>query len=234
MDTAKAEGGLRRTSQTLSRGLSVLKSLAQMPEGGTAHQLATVTGLERTVVHRLLNTLVAAGFAEHCAGGTYRLGPEARALAGQATQSIIDFVQVRLQILADDHAGTAMLCMAERDAIVAVAAAVPANAESHLAYRRGSRHPIDRGAGAWAILAGRRPAPDDPPSVRTVRDRGWVIGHGEVEPGAHAVAAPISRCGDTLDACVMFISHRPESVIAARPAIVALAAELHAHLLQKD
>ncbi|MET8854096.1 helix-turn-helix domain-containing protein [Amycolatopsis sp. NPDC004625] len=232
MSTARPDDGPRRTSQTLSRGLSVLKSVAHLPDGGTAHQLAAATGLERTVVHRLLNTLVADGFAERTPAGAYRIGPEARALASLAGPSVIDFAQSRLQVLADKYAGTAMLCLAETDAIVAVAVAVPTNADSHLAYRRGSRHPIDRGAGAWAVRAGRPPVDGEPASVATAREQGWIIAHGEVEEGAHAVAAPVSRGGDTLDACAMFLSHRADSVQAAAPDVVVLAAEVRAHALQ--
>lgn len=230
--SSTTEAGARRTSQTLSRGLAVLKALSRLPGGGTAQQLATATGLERTVVHRLLNTLVADGFAERAAGGTYRVGPELFALTASAGHSIVDVAQVKLQVLADDHSGTAMLCVAEQDRIVAVAVAVPASGHPHLAYARGSRHPLDRGAGAWAVLAGRPPAADEPPVVAEARERGWVIGHGEVEAGAHAVAAPLSRNGDTLDACVMFISHRPESVVAACPGVTALARELRARALR--
>jgi DNA-binding IclR family transcriptional regulator len=226
--------GPRRTSQTLSRGLAVLKSVAHMPNGGTASELAAITGLDRTVVHRLLNTLVATGFAEHTAGGTYHIGPEIRVLAALSGQSVADLAQPHLQTLADRHTGTAMLCLADSDAIVAIAVAVPTNAESHLAYRRGSRHPIDRGAGARAIMAGRPPADGEPSAVTAARRQGWTIAHGEVEEGAHAIAAPISRNGDTIDACVMFISHRADSVRAAQLDVVAIASALRAHALQHD
>ena len=221
----------RRTSQTLYRGLQVLKCVAHLPRGGTATELANATGLERTVVHRLLNTLVASGFAEHTTGGVYRLGPEARALAALAGGSIAEFAQSRLQSLADRYAGTAMLCMAESDAIVAVAVAVPTRADSHLAYRRGSRHPIDRGAGARAILAGRAARPGEAPEVTAARAAGWVVAHGEVEAGAHAVAAPVSHDRDTVDACIMFVSHRPESVLQARDDVVALAAQVREYAI---
>jgi DNA-binding IclR family transcriptional regulator len=224
----------RRTSQTLSRGLAVLRSVALEPRGLTATDLAAATGLDRTVVHRLLNTLVLEGFAEHTAGGVYRAGPEMRSLAALSGPSITDVIQPLLQALADRHSGTAMLCLAEPDAIVAAAVAVPLDADSHLSYRRGSRHPIDRGAGARAILAGRPRRDGEAPEITEARASGWTAAHGEVEAGAYAVAAPISHEGDLLDACVMFVSHRPDSVRDATQDITDLAQAVRVHLTQGD
>ena len=47
------------------------------------------------------------------------------------------------------------------------------------AYRTGSRHPLDRGTAGRAILGGR------------AGTAGWVESSGELEAGAHGVAAPV-------------------------------------------
>ncbi|QKV93096.1 helix-turn-helix domain-containing protein [Streptomyces sp. NA02950] len=221
------EGSAKRPSQppsqTLVRGLAVLRAVAHQPRGLTVTEIASRTGLHRTVVHRLANTLAAEGFVARTADGAYVPGGEVHALAGTSRPSLSEFVQPLLQQLADRYGGTAILFFAEPDSVVAVATAVPKDADYHLAYRKGSRQPLDRGAAPRAIRAGRAPDEDDSPAVRQVRRQGWAITHGEVEPGAHAVAAPLSRDGDLLDACVMFVSHRRDHVEEATRDVVSVA-----------
>lgn len=230
-DGARAKRPSQPPSQTLVRGLAVLRAVAHQPHGLTVAEIASRTGLHRTVVHRLAGTLASEGFLAKTADGTYVPGGELHTLAGTSRPTLAEFVQPLLQQLADRYGGTAILFFPEPDSVVAVTTAVPQDADYHLAYRRGSRQPLDRGAAPRAIRAGRAPADDDPPAVREARRRGWVTAHGEVEPGAHAVAAPLARDGDVLDACVMFVSHRQDRVDEARPEVVAAAAAARAFLL---
>src|SRR5262252_269176 len=73
-----ATASTRNTLGSLDRGLTVLELIARRGEARLA-ELA-----------RELETLRARGFAEHVAAShTYRLGPGARSLAAQATQSAI-------------------------------------------------------------------------------------------------------------------------------------------------
>ncbi|WP_314173821.1 IclR family transcriptional regulator [Streptomyces winkii] len=218
-------------AQTLIRGLAVLRAVAQRPQGLTATEIAIQTGLHRTVVHRLVNTLTAEGFVAKDATGYYRPGRELHSLANMSQPTLVEFVQPHLQGLADDHGGTAVVFVAERDNVVAVATAVPAQGDYHLAYRKGSRQPLDRGAAPDAILAGRPATAEDSAAVREVRRRGWAVSHGQVEPGAHAVAAPLARDGDVLDACVTFISHRRDRVEAATHDVLVVAEATRAFCL---
>ncbi len=69
--------------QGLSRGLAVLKALNQA-EGGwaTIRELSEVTGLHRTTVRRLLETLQSEGVLRRSASDdSYRLTPDVRALS---------------------------------------------------------------------------------------------------------------------------------------------------------
>lgn len=220
------------TAQTLIRGLAVLRAVAQRSQGLTATEIAAQTGLHRTVVHRLVNTLTSEGFVTRDADGLYRPGPELHSLANISQPTLVEFVQPHLQRLADRHGGTAVVFVAERDNVVAVATAVPSQGDYHLAYRRGSRQPLDRGAAPRAIEAGRPPGSQDTEVVREARRRGWVIAHGEVEPGSHAVAAPLARDGDLLDACVTFISHRRDHVEEAIPDVLRVAEATRAFCLE--
>jgi DNA-binding IclR family transcriptional regulator len=218
-------------SQTLIRGLAVLRAVAHQPRGLTVAEIASRTGLHRTVVHRLAGTLASEGFLAKTADGAYVPGGELHTLTGTSGPTLAEFVQPVLQRLADRHSGTAILFFAESDSVVAVATAVPHDADYHLAYRKGSRQPWDRGAAPCAIRAGRAPAGDDTDAVRETRRRGWVTAHGEVEPGAHAVAVPLSRDGDAVDACVTFVSHRQDRVEQATPDAVSAAQAARAFAL---
>ena len=64
----------------------------------------------------------------------------------------------------------------------------PQRTTAHVAYRPGSRHPIDRGAPGLAILAGQAALPDERPEVTEARRRGWAYTTGEVVPGLASVA----------------------------------------------
>ncbi|MFS8980090.1 DNA-binding transcriptional regulator [Cupriavidus necator] len=67
----------------LTRGLDVLRALNRMESGrATAQQLAVETGLHRTTVRRLLETLVAEGFVRRSeSDDTFRLTLQVRALS---------------------------------------------------------------------------------------------------------------------------------------------------------
>jgi IclR family mhp operon transcriptional activator len=67
----------------LSRGLTVLKALNRMESGrGTALQLSELTGLHRTTVRRLLETLIAEGLVRRSASDdSYRLTLQVRELS---------------------------------------------------------------------------------------------------------------------------------------------------------
>ncbi len=77
------------TLGSLDRGLAVLELIARRGETRLA-ELARELGTSRTTMFRIMETLRARGFAEHVVTShTYRLGPRARALAAQATESAI-------------------------------------------------------------------------------------------------------------------------------------------------
>ena len=57
----------------------------------------------------------------------------------------------------------------------------PSWTDYHVAYRLGSRHPLDRGAAGLANLA-----------VDSPCEPGYVTTSGELQPGAHGIAAPVT------------------------------------------
>ncbi|WP_309625848.1 DNA-binding transcriptional regulator [Methylibium sp.] len=77
------QAALYREVRGLSRGLAVLRALNAAPGGiGGVAELARITGLHRTTVKRLLETLRAEGLVHHKDEGTsYALGFEVRRLS---------------------------------------------------------------------------------------------------------------------------------------------------------
>jgi IclR family acetate operon transcriptional repressor len=93
---AKGAGEVR----TLERGLMVLEALSVLGEAGLG-PLAAATGLSKSTLYRLLQTLVRKGFVEE-AGGVYRVGPRAFAV-GQAypRQSLLEAARPEMEALAE-------------------------------------------------------------------------------------------------------------------------------------
>jgi len=79
----ESDANAYREVRGLSRGLAVLRALNAMPGGiGSVSALARATGIHRTTVKRLLETLRSEGLVHHKDEGTsYALGFEVRRLA---------------------------------------------------------------------------------------------------------------------------------------------------------
>ncbi|WP_037907109.1 IclR family transcriptional regulator [Actinacidiphila yeochonensis] len=171
------------TSQTLDRGLRVLKLLADTDHGLTVTELASRLGVNRTVVYRLLATLEQHSLVRRDLGGRARVGLGVLGLAHQVHPLLREAALPALRSLAEDIGATAHLTLVDGSEALAVAVVEPTWTDYHVAYRTGFRHPLDRGAAGRAILAGRgiRPAADGLGWERVHRD-------GSVEPAGAAGA----------------------------------------------
>ncbi|WP_225844437.1 IclR family transcriptional regulator [Streptomyces sp. HPF1205] len=200
------------TSQTLDRGLRVLKLLADTDHGLTVTELAARLGVNRTVVYRLLATLEQHSLVRRDLGGRARVGLGVLGLAHQVHPLLREAALPALRSLAEDIGATAHLTLVDGSEALAVAVVEPTWTDYHVAYRTGFRHALDRGAAGRAILAGRgmQPAawgPDGKPQAgddaytETAAPSGphdtlgnqarYVLTHGELEAGASGAAAPL-------------------------------------------
>ncbi|WP_031524725.1 IclR family transcriptional regulator [Streptomyces sp. NRRL F-5123] len=143
------------TSQTLDRGLRVLKLLADTDHGLTVTELASKLGVNRTVVYRLLATLEQHSLVRRDLGGRARVGLGVLGLAHQVHPLLREAALPALRSLAEDIGATAHLTLVDGSEALAVAVVEPTWTDYHVAYRTGFRHPLDRGAAGRAILAGR-------------------------------------------------------------------------------
>jgi DNA-binding IclR family transcriptional regulator len=169
------------TSQTLDRGLRVLKLLADTDHGLTVTELSTKLGVNRTVVYRLLATLEQHALVRRDLGGRARVGLGVLRLGRQVHPLVREAALPALRSLAEDIGATAHLTLVDGAEALAVAVVEPTWTDYHVAYRTGFRHPLDRGAAGRAILAARKGLLTDP--GYTVTD--------ELETGASGAAAPL-------------------------------------------
>jgi DNA-binding IclR family transcriptional regulator len=167
------------TAQTLDRGLRLLHLVADTPAGLTVTEAASRLGVGRTVVYRLVGTLGEHGLIRRDGSGRLRLGAGLLHLARRAQPLIADAALPALRRLAEHVGATAHLTVADGAEAVALVVVEPSWTAFHVAYRTGSRHPIERGAAGRAILAGRRG--EDAPITTA----------GELQSGAYGVAAPV-------------------------------------------
>lgn len=170
------------TSQTLDRGLRVLKLLADTDHGLTVTELSNRLGVNRTVVYRLLATLEQHALVRRDIGGRARVGLGVLRLGRQVHPLVREAALPVLRSLAEDLGATAHLTLVDGTEALAVAVVEPTWTDYHVAYRAGFRHPLDRGAAGRAILAARKADGADP---------GFALSHGELEAGASGAAAPL-------------------------------------------
>ncbi|MDQ0713710.1 helix-turn-helix domain-containing protein [Streptomyces sp. NPDC006265] len=170
------------TSQTLDRGLRVLKLLADTDHGLTVTELSLRLGVNRTVVYRLLATLEQHALIRRDLGGRARVGLGVLRLGRQVHPLVREAAMPALRSLAEDIGATAHLTLVDGADALAVAVVEPTWTDYHVAYRAGFRHPLDRGAAGKAILAARQHPMTDP---------GYMLTHGELEAGACGAAAPL-------------------------------------------
>jgi DNA-binding IclR family transcriptional regulator len=167
------------TAQTLDRGLRLLQLVADAPTGLTVTEAAGRLGVGRAVVYRLATTLAEHGMIRRDATGRLRLGAGVLHLARRAQPLVADAALPCLRRLAEQVGATAHLTIAEGGEALALAVVEPSWTQFHVAYRAGSRHPLELGAAGQAILAGRDGR------------HGYVTTSGQLQPGAFGVAAPV-------------------------------------------
>ncbi|MEZ0094304.1 IclR family transcriptional regulator [Streptacidiphilus sp. EB129] len=143
------------TSQTLDRGVQVLKLLADSDRGLTVTELAGRLTVNRTVVYRLLATLEQHGLVRRDIGGRARVGLGVLRLAHRVHPLLREAALPALRTLAEDLGATAHLTLVDGCDALVVAVVEPSWTDVHVAYRTGLRHGLDENAAGRAILGAR-------------------------------------------------------------------------------
>jgi DNA-binding IclR family transcriptional regulator len=207
-------------SQTLDRGLLVLEFVAAAERVVTIDDVAAALGLHRSIVYRLLRTLEGRHFVERQADGSYLPGPYLAVLSRSVRRSLRDAAAPVLNNLAEALQMTAFLVVADGDEAVTIDSVEPRSLNAHVAYRPGTRHPIDRGAPGLALLAGRPAQVGERPEVAQARKRRWARSEAEVIAGMASVAAPI---GDQAAIAVLWLAGTKVNVSTVTKQLVAAA-----------
>jgi Transcriptional regulator len=217
-------------SQTLARGLTALVAVAESPNGLTTQEVAELLSVHRSIAYRLLQTFVDFGFLTRNGDGVYRLGARLAALSDAFLPGLRETVIPPMRRIADELSSTIALFIAEGDEAVAIAMVEPTNTSHHLAFRTGMRTPMNRGSAAYALASAFPPKPDEPPGVTLARQRGYATSSGEIEPGAHGVAALIPTSPPYPVMCVHLITFRADVAAGAPPVMMQAATEIAALL----
>jgi DNA-binding IclR family transcriptional regulator len=207
-------------SQTLERGLRVLRVLAGEPEGLTVSELATELDTHRAGIYRLVGPLADERLVVRGADGRFALGLGLLELAS-AVRSRLQEVAVReLRRLAEEVGATTALTVRDGDDAVVAAVVEPSNAVMHITYRPGLRHALDRAAPGLAILAAGPPLAGERAEVAQARSRGWSETTGELLPGATGVAAPILVARRPAEASISAVWIEPRDAAAMAEAVM--------------
>ena len=198
--------------------MRLLRLLADAAAPMTVTALADALQTHRPVVYRLLTALARQGMVQRDAEGRWRLGLGVLHLAQRIHPLLREAAGGPLRRLAEDVGATAHLTMADGGEALAVAVVEPSWTDYHVAYRVGSRHALDRGAAGLAIL-----------SLDAPRVPGYVTTSGELQPGAHGIAAPVTGLS-YLRASVGVVSLGDLPVDAVGERVVRAAEEVRAAL----
>lgn len=205
-------------SLTLDRGLRVLELLAapEHVDGMTMTQLAAALRISRPAAYRLVATLSGRGYASRRPDGRIRLGTALVRLSSGIAPLLRQVALPVLRELADAVGATAHFTVVEGGEGLALAVVEPRWTDLHVAYREGRRHPLELGAAGRAILVGRD------------GDRRAVTSDGELQPGAHGVAAALP--GGEVEGSVGVVSLERLDLDSVGPVVARAAARLAAAL----
>ncbi|MFC8598168.1 MULTISPECIES: IclR family transcriptional regulator [unclassified Isoptericola] len=201
-------------SQTLSRGIRILETLADAREPLTIDDVAARLDVHRSIAYRLLRTLEHHGLVVRDANGHVALGARMAALAAGVAHDLQAEALPELTAVANDLGMTCFLAVLDHDECVTLVSVEPRHAVAPVAQRPGARHPITRGAPGKAILSQLPPArwpasaPEVAEAVAEVAARGYATSHDEVIPSLRSVAVPLAVQGRGPAAlAVVHVSH---------------------------
>jgi DNA-binding IclR family transcriptional regulator len=212
------------TSQTLDRGLRVLEAIVTADEPPRIEELANRIEVHRSIAYRIVRTLELHALVWRDSAGGCHPGDKLAQWARASRTALEIVARTELAALADDLSMTAFVVVRVGGNAVTLDSVEPQSTAAHVAYRPGSRHPIDRGAPGIAILAGQPAMPHERSEVTESRRRGWAYSSGEVVPGLASVATWITdpHHGVASIACVFLAGVEADlNAIAARVLVAA-------------
>jgi urocanate hydratase len=182
------------TPRATDRGLSLLRVVAEHPEGLALADLARAVGLSASTALRQLRSLEAARFAAHAADGRWVPGPEllrlARTLtAGATLPRLAEPLLVELAATLGESAYLAEPSDPRHATYVGMAPGT--HAVRHVSWL--GQTVRRRGSAVGQALAG------------NISPDGVAVRHDAVEPGVTAVSAPVFGAGGRIIAAISVV-----------------------------
>ncbi|MEC5341229.1 helix-turn-helix domain-containing protein [Brenneria populi] len=193
--------------QVIDRAIALLRTLSGLRYGASALELARLTGLDRTTIHRLLKTLRHWNLVES-QSGSYRIGPESLIYSSAYLNRLnlrkiaLPYI-IELQRTIGDRQAIVSLSVPVADQVVLIermwTPTTPLNAIVDLA----DQFPIDGSPSGRAVLAtydaaaaadilgAERYAEAQPLLEQIRRQQHFSFGRSEFKPGLSAAAFPI-------------------------------------------
>lgn len=162
-------------NRSLTRAAAILDALEAGPLGVT--ELARVTGLSTSVVHRFATDMAELGFVQRTGSGAFEPG---RRFTADRTAQLARPVVEALRDASGETAqywvrrGSERLCLVSADSRQELRATLP----------EGTRLALPLGS-AGRLLS------HDPEALASIRERGWVSSSGKRTPGLCSVSAPV-------------------------------------------
>ena len=156
-------------SQTLDRGLKALGLIATSHTPMTIDEVATQLKLGRSVSYRMIRTLEDHHLVSRDSSGRLTGGTQLVALARGVENEMQAVAAPILTELANGLGMTSFLVVSDGQEAVTVQVVEPTATAAHVAYRPGTRHPLDRGAPGIALLAGLGLQPGERTEIATAR-----------------------------------------------------------------
>ncbi|MCW4465707.1 helix-turn-helix domain-containing protein [Glutamicibacter sp. MNS18] len=202
-------------SQTLARGLAILRHVTESADGLSSSEVAALAGVHRTVAYRVLNTLCESQLLHRGVDGRYRGAAGLLSLAAAGHQHLRNSAMPHLRQAAGELGATVALLVREGNSAVALAVVSPATGNYHVSFAEGAHHPVTAGAAGIALRAAEPPSDTDTEQVMQARARGFAQTFGEVEPNMFGLAVPLPAHGLAPASCLTVITVRKETAQAA-------------------
>lgn len=223
-------GSYRERNSTSDRTLDILAMFTDDRPRLTAGELAARLGTARSTAYRYLQALTAAGFVEEDPSGGFRLGMRIFELARVARRShgFAELAGPVLGELAQATGETALLTRRHGNAVVCLDKREADGRLLRISYERGTVLPPNAGASALILFAWDDPAtltdmletttlPQHTPAtpvrpadisaiLALVRDQGYLVSHGTLDPDAVGVAAPVRNEDGAVIAAVSVVA----------------------------
>lgn len=181
----------------VDRAFAILAAFHERDRSLTLAELGRRTGLYKSTILRLIESIERAGFIRRLEDGSYAPGAGALDLARhyQGSFDFDEYLRPCLQELSRASGETASFFVRDRDRRVCLRRVEP-DRSVRIVLHEGDRLPLEKGSAGKVLLAfGTRP----PKALARVRAAFIAMSHGERDPDAASVSVPVFSRGAVLE-----------------------------------